>query len=220
MDDNMKKLIEKYKQELMAAAGNSHTSAAPKPAAALDFPEMLPEEPAASVPDSPTEESARREDSHGDSLVRRQLRSGGTREVLQRPPAESTPDSAPESTPDNSTDFSQDLSKDFSQDFSPDDFSSLPPQFTDEAPQNDFTNDNVSPENNSVTDETEPGAAAGIPPGGRKYRLRPGADREPWHCPRKRSVPGGTAWQAQFREPGRSGELPGGRKAARPGGER
>ena len=43
MDDNMKKLIEKYKQELMAAAGNSHTSAAPKPAAALDFPEMLPE---------------------------------------------------------------------------------------------------------------------------------------------------------------------------------
>ena len=58
MDDNMKKLIEKYKQELMAAAGNSHTSAAPKPAAALDFPEMLPEEPAASVPDSPTEESA------------------------------------------------------------------------------------------------------------------------------------------------------------------
>lgn len=58
MDDNMKKLIEKYKQELMAAAGNSHTSAAPKPAAALDFPEMLPEEPAASAPDSPTEESA------------------------------------------------------------------------------------------------------------------------------------------------------------------
>ena len=130
MDDNMKKLIEKYKQVLMAAAGNSHTSAAPKPAAALDFPEMLPEEPAASVPDSPTEESAA---GRTPTVIAWSADSSAAHELgiyFSAPPAESTPDSAPESTPDNSTDFSQDLSKDFSQDFSPDDFSSLPPQFT------------------------------------------------------------------------------------------
>ena len=143
MDDNMKKLIEKYKQELMAAAGNSHTSAAPKPAAALDFPEMLPEEPAASVPDSPTEESAAGRTPTVIAWSADSSAAEALGKYFSAPPAESTPDSAPESTPDNSTDFS------------PDDFSSLPPQFTDEAPQKDFTNDNVSPENNAVTDETE-----------------------------------------------------------------
>ncbi len=172
MDDNMKKLIEKYKQELMAAAGNSHanTASAPSPAPALDFPEMLPEEPAPSDPDSPTPDSA---PAPGESAPVQDSAPGSTGRTptviawsadssaaealgkyFSELPAESTPNSAPEST-DLSQDLSKDFSQDFSQDLSPNDFSSLPPQFTDEAPQNDFTNDNVSPENNSITDETE-----------------------------------------------------------------
>lgn len=140
MDDNMKKLIEKYKQELMAAAGKPpvRSDSAPKPAPALDFPEMLPEEPAAAIsdPDSPTPDSAPvSQDSGRTPTVIAWSADRSAEEALDKLfggiPGGSGADS-------------------------PDDFTTLPPQFTDEAPQNDFTNDNVSPENNSITDETEP----------------------------------------------------------------
>lgn len=145
MDNNTKKLIEKYKQELMAAAGKPpvHSDSAPKPAPALSFPEMLPEEPAAAIsdPDSPTPDSA---PVSPDSAAQG---SGRTPTVI----AWSADRSAEEALDKLFGGIPGGSGAD-----SPDDFTTLPPQFTDEAPQNDFTNDNVSPENNSVTDETEP----------------------------------------------------------------
>lgn len=136
--DDMKKLVEKYKRELMEYS----KAAAP---GKLDFPEMLPDapeqpprpEPVTQVPAEP-----------------------------QKSPAEQPAPQEPKrptiigwSANDDIRDFGRYFDDITSQKNSPpaadDDFTTLPPQFTDEPPQLDQSNENVSPEHNSITDENE-----------------------------------------------------------------
>lgn len=136
--DDMKKLVEKYKRELMEYS----KAAAP---GKLDFPEMLPDapeqppqpEPATQVPAEPQEIPAEQ----------------------PAPQEAKKPTIIGWSANDDIRDFGKYFDDMTSQKTAPpaadDDFTTLPPQFTDEPPQLDETNENVSPENNSITDENE-----------------------------------------------------------------
>lgn len=134
--DDMKKLVEKYKRELM-----EYSRAAPAPEK-LSFPEMIreeAEEPApqsAEPPKTPQIIGYSDDQTALDSLEKyfAELGRGAETPREDQPGQPQSADVTPQ-----------------------DDFNSLPPQFTDEAPQNDFTNDAVTPpENNTITGEMEP----------------------------------------------------------------
>lgn len=149
--DDMKKLVEKYKRELMEYS----RAAAP---GKLEFPEMLPEEPKDTQEPSPPQDTpdqprvlpadAAPEAPRAPTIISWSPDQTAASDLekyfseLSRPADESQQSQEPQGTP-AATD-------------SPDDFTTLPPQFTDEAPQNDFTNNAVDVENNNIKDINEP----------------------------------------------------------------
>lgn len=137
MDDNTKKLIEKYKQELLAAAGK---------------PPVTRETARRSTAEAPVETPAPVESSPFPDLMTDEVPSG---EVPAKTPTVISW-STDQTAADKLGKYFAEMPSDVSEDTSPDDFTTLPPQFTEEAPQNDFTNENVSPENNTITDAVEP----------------------------------------------------------------
>lgn len=149
--DDMKKLVEKYKRELMEYS----RAAAP---GKLEFPEMLPEEPKEPQEPSPPENAqsqprilpadAAPETPRTPTVISWSPDQTAASDLekyfseLSKPTDENPKVPEMQTTPANSD--------------SPDDFTTLPPQFTDEAPQNDFTNDAVDVENNNIKDINEP----------------------------------------------------------------
>lgn len=183
--DDMKKLVEKYKRELM-----EYSKAAPAPEK-LSFPEMLPDE-AEPVPQSP-KPPAPQQDS--EECGEPECTPVTLPAELSKPIEISQPDgfSQPKKAP-RIVGYSDDqsamnaLEKYFSDmgapaqgDTQPEEpeterpaFNELPPQFTEEAPQYDFTNSAVSPENNVITDATEPEQPSQFPRSGENTTAEPG----------------------------------------------
>ncbi len=69
-------------------------------------------------------------------------------------------------------------------------FNELPPQFTDQAPQNDFTGDAVSPETNFDTDITEPEQPNPFPRSGEITAAAPGQEENIGNIPESGQSPG------------------------------
>lgn len=161
--DDMKKLVEKYKRELM-----EYSKTAPVPEK-LSFPEMLPEEeppaPEPQTSSAPLTEEAGREAPKAPQIIgysddQRALDSLSSLSSLEKYLADlgQTEEKEPESEP---------LVVE-------DDFNTLPPQFIGDVPQNDFTGNAVSPENNTITGETEPEPPVEFPPEGELTSGQPG----------------------------------------------
>lgn len=182
--EDMKKLVEKYKQELMEY---SHRAPQSSPAAKpekLSFPEMLPEEP--------------------QTLEAREVRE--VNESRESQPA-AQPEKSPEPVKPRIIGYSDDqralndLEKYFADIISTapsdngaptgeipeqepqsdrpegvqtDDFNSLPPQLTDNPPQIDETNEAVPVENNMPSDELEPEQPPQFPREGENTTAAPG----------------------------------------------
>lgn len=144
--DDMKKLIDKYKQELMQyAAGNGASRRSSQPAAEP--------EPQTTAP-VPREEPPSVPEPAGDLAPIEELEPSDTAEEPEPTPEASSPRTPTIISWSADQTAARELEKYF------DDFSTLPPQFTDAPPQLDAGNDNVSSENNSITDATEPGQPA------------------------------------------------------------
>ncbi len=124
--DDMKKLVEKYKRELMEYS----KAAAP---GKLEFPEMLPE-------------TAPSESPEADEQI-----AESSENAVKTPAIIAW--SADQSAADGLEKYFSDLKRTSPQ---KDDFTTLPPQFTEDAPQYDFTDSKALPENNNITGETEP----------------------------------------------------------------
>lgn len=163
--DDMKRLVEKYKRELMEY---SKTTPAPEK---LSFPEMLPEEePSAPMPQTAPAASVEAERETlsapktpqiiGYSDDQRALDSLSSLSSLEKYLADIG--QAEEKEPESEPPAMQD------------DFNTLPPQFTGDVPQNDFTGNAVSPENNTITGETEPEPPVEFPPEGELTSGQPG----------------------------------------------
>lgn len=184
--DDMKKLVEKYKRELMEyshKAAPSETASQPEK---LSFPEMLPEEPAeqpqpavsaGSAPAAPSESVRPVQPSQpvkpriiGYSDDQRALNDlekyfsdiiGGT--SPEEPGASAEPAEPATEERSNRPEGVQ-----------TDDFNSLPPQFTDNPPQVGVTNEAVSPENNVITQDNEAAQPSQFPREGENTTAEPG----------------------------------------------
>lgn len=144
--DDMKKLIDKYKQELMQyAAGSGASRRSSQPAAEP--------EPQTTAP-VPREEPPSVPEPAGDLAPIEEPEPSDTAEEPEPTPEASSPRTPTIISWSADQTAARELEKYF------DDFSTLPPQFTDAPPQLDAGNDNVSSENNSITDATEPGQPA------------------------------------------------------------
>lgn len=155
--DDMKKLVEKYKRELMEYS----RAAAP---GKLEFPEMLPEEPEkpqTQQESSPPEPQPTPEESptiHTEQPARSAPEAPRAPTIIGWSPDQTAASDLEKyfselSRQENRNDY--DVQNDRNNAGGTDDFSTLPPQFTDEAPQNDFTNNAVDVENNNITDINE-----------------------------------------------------------------
>lgn len=166
--EDMKKLVEKYKQELM-----EYSRKAPKPEK-LSFPEMLPEEPAAQeAQPQETEQSAEPAKPRiigysDDQRALNDLEKYFTDIINTAPPAESA------AQPAEASERSAEARSDRPEGVQTDDFNSLPPQFTDESPQIDVTNEKVPVENNIPGDEPEPEQPSQFPREGENTTATPG----------------------------------------------
>lgn len=173
--DDMQKLVEKYKRELMEYSRK--VSPAPKPEK-LSFPEMLPEEtparepqplPAVQQNESQPEEPPKPRiiGYSDDQRALNDLEKYFADIISPTPPSDET--ISPEETPDESAEPS-----DRPEGVQTDDFNSLPPQFTDEPQQIDVTNEAVPVENNILGEETEPEQPSQFPREGENTTAAPG----------------------------------------------
>ena len=187
--DDMKKLVEKYKRELMEyshKAAPSETASQPEK---LSFPEMLPEEPAeqpqpavsaGSASAAPSESARPVQPSQpvkpriiGYSDDQRALNDlekyfsdiiGGT--SPEEPGASAEPAEPAEPATEDRSNRPEGVQTD--------DFNSLPPQFTDNPPQVGVTNEAVSPENNVITQDNEAEQPSQFPREGEHTTAEPG----------------------------------------------
>ena len=181
--DDMKKLVEKYKRELMEY---SHKTAPATPAPQpekLSFPEMLPEEPAeqpqhavsaGSALAAPSESARPVQPSQpvkpriiGYSDDQRALNDLEKyfSDIISSTPGEPDVSATVTETPEKS---------DRPEGVQTDDFNSLPSQFTDDPPQLDVTNEAVSPENNIITQDNEREQVSQFPREGENTAAAPG----------------------------------------------
>lgn len=184
--DDMKKLVEKYKRELMEY---SKTAAVPEK---LTFPEMLPEEEPPAAPQSPEpqlteplpEETQVSEPPRSPRIIgysEDQSALNSLEKYLsdlrqtesQEPAAE---EDLPPTTPEPQT--------------SPDDFTTLPPQFIGDTPQLDTTGEAVPIENNILTGEVEPEPPTQFPPEGELTSGQPGEAENIGRIPESGQFPG------------------------------
>ena len=153
MDANTKKLIEKYKQELLAAAAkprNETPQTQRSDGSAMS--ETVETSPEKRSVGSPRVIAWSADRTAAEELEKYFTDIPDSDDILP----EEEPDSVPDSfvyTPDEDNEEPVPVTE--APVGRPDDFTTLPPQFTEEAPQYNFTNENVSPENNSVTDANE-----------------------------------------------------------------
>lgn len=198
--DDMKKLVEKYKRELMEYSQKSALGSKPEK---LSFPEMLPEETAkpsasaetadsaetvqAAEPSEPTEPTQPAQpikpriigysddqralndlEKYFSDIISNSSENPGTDEsTVSSESNESyeSPKSSKSSEPPEQTSRPEGVQTD--------DFNSLPPQFTDDPPQLDVTNEAVSPENNIITQDNEPEQPSQFPRGGENTTAEP-----------------------------------------------
>ncbi len=183
--DDMKKLVEKYKRELM-----EYSKAAPAPEK-LSFPEMLPDEaepvPQPPKPPAPQQDS---EECGEPECTPVTLPAEPSKPIeISQPDGFSQPKKAPrivgysddQSAMNALEKYFSDMGAPAKGDTQPEEpeterpaFNELPPQFTEEAPQYDFTNSAVSPENNVITDATEPEQPSQFPRSGENTTAEPG----------------------------------------------
>ena len=158
--EDMKKLVEKYKRELM-----EYSRQAPKPEK-LSFPEMLPEEPPAQgVQEIPEHRDTQPQSSEppkpriigysDDQRALNDLEKYFSDIINTAPPADGNPEAS--ETSDRSGELpEQELPQsDRPEGVQTDDFNSLPPQFTDNPPQIAETNEEPPVENNTPSNELE-----------------------------------------------------------------
>lgn len=155
--DDMKKLVEKYKRELMEY---SHKiSPAPVPEK-LSFPEMLPEEQPAQIP-TPEQENCPEPMEPEQSQPA--VDAGAAAPVKPRIVGYSDDQRALNDLEKYFADIintapapDETAQSDRPEGMQTDDFNSLPPQFAGDTPQTDFTNSGVPIENNIITRDNEP----------------------------------------------------------------
>ena len=161
--EDMKKLVEKYKRELM-----EYSRQAPKPEK-LSFPEMLPEEPPAlgaqnaqSVQETHAAEYREAQPSKpriigysDDQRALNDLEKYFSDIINTAPAADEASRASNEPGQPGELPEQELPQSDRPEGVQTDDFNSLPPQFTDNPPQVDETNENVPVENNMPSDELE-----------------------------------------------------------------
>lgn len=235
--DDMKKLVEKYKRELM------EYSRAAKPEK-LSFPEMLPEEPAApATPAKPRSESAASpvlkpsEPTTPPAPAKPETATADERTSFSYTPEDEQPQDASARKPrivgysedqsalnslekylaelENRSAGQEDEEPNTVPDMAADEiteptpppaaapenpappagsdeeqsFNELPPQFTDTAPQNDFTGNSVIPETNFSTDITEPEQPNPFPRTGEVNTAEPGQEENIGNIPESGQSP-------------------------------
>lgn len=194
--DDISRLVEKYKRELM-----EYSKTAPQPKK-LDFPEMIAE----------TEEQPAEAGEAGaagaaiEAMVSQPISApkiigysdnGDAVSSLEKYFADMTEKPAEEQqefpeTPNEPQDIPAEATKatEATED-SPeqDNFTTLPPQFDENPPQNDFTGEAVSPETNFVTDDNEPEQTGEIPPQGELTEGQPGTAEDIGRIPQSGQSP-------------------------------
>lgn len=177
--EDMKKLVEKYKRELM-----EYSRQAPKPEK-LSFPEMLPEEP----PAQGVQEILEHRDTQpqfseppkpriigysDDQRALNDLEKYFSDIINTAPPADGNPEAS--ETSDRSGELpEQELPQsDRPEGVQTDDFNSLPPQFTDNPPQIAETNEEPPVENNTPSNELEREQPSQFPREGENTTAAPG----------------------------------------------
>lgn len=185
--DDMKKLVEKYKRELMEY---SKTAAVPEK---LSFPEMLPEEPPAEQP-APEPQSAAPQIEELPSAPRVEEQEVNEPVKSPRIIGYSDNQSALNSLEKYLSDLGQTDTQPISEEPQPqnttDDFTTLPPQFTGDVPQEDFTGEAVSPENNNLTGAVEPEPPTQFPAEGELTTGQPGEAENIGQIPESGQFPG------------------------------
>ncbi|MGN1339325.1 MAG: carboxypeptidase-like regulatory domain-containing protein [Oscillospiraceae bacterium] len=188
--DDMKKLVEKYKRELMEY---SRTAKPEK----LSFPEMLPDEQPeapAVVATAPAEQQPLPEPPSFTYMPEDADEKPRMPRIVGYSDDQSALDSLEkylsglETTP---TDTADDMNYTPDMDAQPateapapeQSFNELPPQFTDTAPQNDFTGNAVIPETNFSTDITEPEQPNPFPRTGEVNTAAPGQEENIGNIP-------------------------------------
>lgn len=195
--EDMKKLVEKYKRELM-----EYSRQAPKPEK-LSFPEMLPEEPSAqgthntqsaqntqSVQETPEHQAAQPQSAEpskpriigysDDQRALNDLEKYFSDIINTAPAADEASGASNEPGEPSETGQPGELPEqelpqsDRPEGVQTDDFNSLPPQFTDNPPQVDETNENVPVENNMPSDELEREQPSQFPREGENTAAAPG----------------------------------------------
>lgn len=163
--DDMKKLVEKYKRELMEY---SRAAAVPEK---LSFPEMLPEEQ--EQPPAPTETAAQ---PGNPAEAPEESRAGDVPEKEERRPrivGYSEDKSAMESIEKIFSEMGIPTQDDREQAPERPAFNELPPQLSGDVPQVDETNSNVPNENNNITGEREPEQSPQFPKQGEHTESEP-----------------------------------------------
>lgn len=190
--DDMKKLVEKYKRELMEYSQKSALGSKPEK---LSFPEMLPEETAkpsssaetadsvetvqAAKPAEPAQPVKPRIIGYSDDqralndlekyfsdIISNSSENSGTDESPVSSESPESYESPKSSEPPEQTSRPEGVQTD--------DFNSLPPQFTDNPPQVGVTNEAVSPENNVITQDNEAEQPSQFPREGENTTAEPG----------------------------------------------
>ena len=164
--DDMKKLVEKYKRELMEYSRN-----APAPEK-LCFPEMLPDDSEPQPAEPPAPQPQAEECGEPECKAEPLSDNESQREEPKKAPRiigysddRSAVNALEKYFSDIGTPVRDDTRTDEPETERPA-FNELPPQFTEDAVQNDFTNSAVSPENNVITDATEPEQPSQFPRSG------------------------------------------------------
>lgn len=170
--DDMKKLVEKYKRELMEY---SRSAAVPEK---LSFPEMLPEEPAEPAEPAFTEERTAASPDNQSYGEQTDFSTSAQDEQEQRKPrivGYSDNKDALNSLEKYFSDLGSSHSEPEPDEMSGEpEYNELPPQFTDTAPQYDFSNSSVSSENNEIDNATEPEQPDQFPRSGEVTAAEPG----------------------------------------------